>query len=47
MSQLNNIFNLITIDPTAPDRSADLYKQLVAFDTFIDFAATPGFGFAF
>jgi hypothetical protein len=34
MFQINNIFNLITIDPTAPDRSADLYKQLVAFDTF-------------
>jgi len=45
--QINNIFNYITIDPTAPDRSADLYKQLVAYDTFQDFAAIPGFGFAF
>ena len=44
---MNNIFSYITIDPTEPDRSADLYKQLVGYDTFQDFAAIPGFGFAF
>lgn len=32
--QINNIFNYITIDPTLPDRSDLLYKQLVAYDTF-------------
>jgi hypothetical protein len=34
LSMINKIFALINIDPIAEDKSADLYTQLVAFDTF-------------
>lgn len=47
LSMINKIFGLINFDPTATDKSADLYSTLVAFDTFETFTAIQGFGFAF
>lgn len=44
---INKIYALINFNATAPDTSADLFKTLVAFDTFETFTAVQGFGFAF
>jgi len=47
LSMINKIYALINFNATAPDTSADLFKTLVAFDTFETFTAVQGFGFAF
>lgn len=47
LGQINKIFGLITIDPTAPDNSDELFLNLLAYDTFQDFSAVAGFGYAF
>ena len=36
---INKIFSLLSLDPQGKDTSADLYKQLVAFDTVQTFVA--------
>ena len=47
LGEINKIFGLITIDPTAPDNSDELFLNLLAYDTFQDFSSVAGFGYAF
>lgn len=47
LNMTTKIFGTLSFNQTGPDLSAELYSLLLAYDTYENFNALSGFGYAF